>query len=50
MDFLRRKILCEKRDGSIQKPNLSKTNILQEMTIVTSKNQRNQKLKDLIKR
>ena len=44
------KILCEKRDGSIRKPNLSETNILQEMTIVTSKNHRNQKLKDLIEK
>ena len=44
------KILCEKRDGSIRKPNLSETNILQEMTIVTSKNHRNQKLKNLIEK
>ena len=44
------KILCEKRDGSIRKPNLSETNILQEMTIVTSKNHRNQRLKDLIEK
>ncbi len=44
------KIWCEKRDGSIRKPNLSKKNILQEMTIVTSKNHRNQRLKDLIEK
>ena len=44
------KLWCEKRDGSIQKQNLSETNILQEMTIVTSKNHRNQKLKDLIEK
>ena len=44
------KIWCEKRDGSIRKPNLSEKNILQEMTIVTSKNHRNQKLKDLIEK
>ena len=44
------KIWCEKRDGSIRKPNLSENNILQEMTIVTSKNHRNQRLKDLIEK
>ena len=44
------KLWCEKRDGSIQKQNLSEKNILQEMTIVTSKNHRNQKLKDLIEK
>ena len=44
------KIWCEKRDGSIRKPNLSEKNILQEMTIVTSKNHRNQRLKDLIEK
>ena len=44
------KIWCEKRDGSIRKPDLSKKNILQEMTIVTSKNHRNQRLKDLIEK
>ena len=40
------KLWCEKRDGSIRKQNLSKTNILKEMTIVTSKNHRNEKLKE----
>ncbi len=44
------KIWCEKRDGSIRTPNLSEKNILQEMTIVTSKNHRNQRLKDLIEK
>ena len=44
------KLWCEKRDGSIRKQNLSKTNILNEMTVVTSKNHRNEKLKDLIEK
>ena len=44
------KIWCEKRDGNIRKQNLSETNILKEMTIVTSKNHRNEKLKDLIEK
>jgi len=44
------KLWCENRDGSIRKQNLSKTNILKEMTIVTSKNHRNQKLKNLIEK
>ncbi len=44
------KLWGEKRDGSILKQNLSETNILQEMTIVTSKNHRNQKLKNLIEK
>ena len=44
------KIWCENRDGNILKQNLSQTNTLKEMTIVTSKNHRNQKLKDLIKK
>ena len=44
------KLWCEKRDRSIRKQNLSKTNILKEMTIVTSKNHRNEKLKDLIEK
>ena len=42
------KLWLEKRDGVIQKQNLSKTNILQKMTLVTSKNHRNKKLKNLI--
>jgi len=44
------KLWCENRDGSIRKENLSETNILKEMTIVTSKNHRNEKLKDLIEK
>ena len=44
------KLWCENRDGSIRKQNLSETNILKEMTIVTSKNHRNEKLKDLIEK
>ena len=44
------KLWCENRDRSIRKQNLSETNILKEMTIVTSKNHRNEKLKDLIEK
>ena len=44
------KIWCEGRNGNIQNKNISKTNILQEMTIVTSKNHRNEKLKTLIEK
>lgn len=44
------KFWCENRDGNIRKQNSSKTNILKEMTIVTSKNHRNEKLKDLIEK
>ena len=44
------KLWCETRKGNIRKQNISKTNSLQEMTLVTSKNHRNQKLKDLINR
>ena len=44
------KLWCENRDGSIRKPNLSQTNNLQEMRIVTSKNHRNQRLNDLIEK
>ena len=44
------KIWCENRDGNIRKQNMSETNILEKMTIVTSKNHRNQKLKDLIQK
>ena len=43
------KLWCEKRDGSTLKQNFSGTNILQKMTVVTSKNHRNEKLKNLIK-
>ena len=44
------KIWCENRDGNIRKQNMSETNILEKMTIVTSKNHRNQKLKYLIEK
>ena len=44
------KIWCENRDGNIRKQNMSETNILEKMTIVTSKNHRNQKLEDLIEK
>ena len=44
------KIWCENRDGNIRKQNMSETNILEKMTIVTSKNHSNQKLKDLIEK
>ena len=44
------KIWCENRNGNIRKQNMSETNILEKMTIVTSKNHRNQKLKDLIEK
>ena len=39
---------CEKRDGSLIKPDLSKNNILQDMILVTSKNHNNEILKKLI--
>ena len=42
------KLWSEKRNGTIQKQNLSEINILQNMTVVTSKNNRNEKLKNLI--
>ena len=42
------KLWLEKREGSVKKQNLSETNILQKMTVVTSKNHRNKKLKNLI--
>ena len=44
------KIWCENRDGNIREQNMSETNILEKMTIVTSKNHRNQKLQDLIEK
>ncbi len=44
------KLWCERRNGIICEPNMSETDILQEMTIVTSKNHRNEKLKDLIEK
>ena len=41
---------CERRNGTILKQQLSEKNILQEMTIVTSKNHNNEKLKFLIEK
>ena len=45
-----KRVWCEKKDGSIIKPNLSKTNNLDSMVLVTSKNHRNKTLKDLIEK
>ena len=42
------RVWCEKRDGSIIKPNLSKNKTLKDMILVTSKNHRNETLKNLI--
>lgn len=41
-------IWCEKRDGSRIKFNISRNKIIKEMVLVTSKNHRNEALKDLI--
>ena len=41
-------VWCENRNGIYKKPSLSKKDKLEDMTIVTSKNHRNQNLKDLI--
>ena len=41
-------VWCEKRDGSNLKPHISNTKILQEMVVVTSKNHRNETLKNLL--
>ena len=46
----REKVWCEKRDGSLIKPDLSENKSLQEMVLVTSKNHRNETLKNLIKK
>jgi len=43
-------VWCEKRDGLIVEHDLSKKNSIQEMTLVTSKNHRNQTLKKLIEK
>ncbi len=43
-------IWCEKRNGNVIKQNMSEKNILQEMTIVTSKNHSNEILKSLIEK
>ena len=42
------KTWCEKKDGSIRQVNLPNNKKLREMTIVTSKNHRNENLSDLI--
>ena len=44
------KVWCEKRDGSLIKPNLLKSKSLQDMTLVTSKNHNNETLKKLIQK
>ena len=44
------KVWCEKRDGSRIEPNTSRNKILKEMTLVTSKNHRNQILENLIQK
>lgn len=43
-------VLCERRDKSIIKPKLSRKRNLKDLTIVTSKNHRNESLKKLIER
>ena len=43
-------VWCENRNGEYKKTNLSKKNNLQDMTVVTSKNHRNQTLKNLIEK
>ena len=40
----------ERKDGTFIKPNLSKNRIFSQMTVVTSKNHRNDTLENLIKR
>ncbi len=44
------KLWCEKRDGSKSKPQSSKNLCLQEMILVTSKNHRNETLRNLIQK
>ena len=44
------KVWCEKRDGSKSKPKSSKNKFLQEMILVTSKNHRNETLRNLIQK
>ena len=43
-------VWCENRDGNIKKTNISKKFALEDMIIVTSKNHRNQILKNLIRK
>ena len=47
---VREKVWCEKRDGLVIQSNLSNNKNLQDMTLVTSKNHRNETLKKLIKK
>ena len=44
------KVWCEKRDGSKIEQNISRNKIFKEMILVTSKNHRNQTLKNLIQK
>tara|TARA_B100001027_G_scaffold106566_1_gene73399 strand:+ start:9079 stop:9987 length:909 start_codon:yes stop_codon:yes gene_type:complete len=44
------KVWCEKRDGTKKYPNVSRNKLLKEMTLVTSKNHRNETLRELIKK
>ena len=44
------KVWCEKKNGSKFKPSFSTTKDLKDMTLVTSKNHRNDNLKNLIKK
>ena len=44
------KVWCEKKNGLKIKPNLSKSKILKEMTLVTSKNHGNETLQNLIQK
>ncbi len=44
------KVWCEKRDGSMFKPQIFESKILQDMILVTSKNHGNQTLQNLIKK
>ena len=46
----RDRLWCEKRDGSISKPKISNRKLINEMTLVSSKNHRNDKLEQLIKK
>ena len=43
-------VWCERRDGSIIKPTLNENKSLQDMVLVTSKNHRNETLRNLIKK
>ena len=45
-----KEVWCERRNGSKLKPSFSKTKDLKDMTLVTSKNHRNENLKNLIKK